>query len=657
MVKSRKLLSIALAGLGAVGAGLTYPGGRAVADPARTAHLDPVAIQELSEQAPPPDAPLTNDARIEIERQYAEQNANLPEPTVNGGDSNNGAMSARNQSIQVVPNTDAQSNPPGGNEEGPRAPILASRRLSYQAVLTDNVGNALPGPTVNLAFRIYNGAAVQVEGPINVPNVAIVDGVVSTQIPVTASTFDGGDRFLGVSINGGAELTPRVQLTTVAYALRVDRVASAELDDSIELGAGVAPLANGSLSVFNGSQAQPTVTLDGSGSRISTYGADGLEQIRLYGPSWGELWLHDSGVGNERTVFLSATSNSGGQMTLSDTNAAQRVFLSAPTTGGTITLSDSSTGSAVFMNGGTGTIESKGDIMRVAGIGGAVQAALGTNGSNQGALRTYDASGDQTVVIGSNGTANSGGLANIHMANSIWPGVTVDGDDGNSGRITVFRANNDDSIIIDSDSVGSAGQISMQDSDGSETVEIIAAETSTTGAQIALRNAAGTTQIELDAEFGVTGDPGRIITPVLQITGGADLSEQFEIDGEFEAGMIVSIDENKAGKLIVSSEPYDMKVAGVVSGAGGVKPGLLMGQRNKTEVDGKNAVALTGRVYCWVDASNGEIKAGDMLTTSSTPGHAMKATDRAKSHGAIIGKAMQPLKAGKGLILVLVNLQ
>src|SRR5690606_19349378 len=128
-------------------------------------------------------------------------------------------------------------------------------------------------------------------------------------------------------------------------------------------------------------------------------------------------------------------------------------------------------------------------------------------------------------------------------------------------------------------------------------------------------------QIELDAEFGNVGDPGRIVTPVLQITGGADLSEQFEIQGEFEPGMIVCIDDANPGKLVVSSTPYDFKVAGVVSGAGGVRPGLLMGQRSKSEVDGKNAVALTGRVYCWADATHGEIKAGDMLTTSATPGH------------------------------------
>ena len=75
------------------------------------------------------------------------------------------------------------------------------------------------------------------------------------------------------------------------------------------------------------------------------------------------------------------------------------------------------------------------------------------------------------------------------------------------------------------------------------------------------------------------------------------------------------------------------------------------------QTDGKHPVAMTGRVWCYVDASFGEVKPGDRLTTSSTPGHAMKADDAARAPGAVIGKAMSGLKDGKGLVLVLVNLQ
>jgi hypothetical protein len=159
---------------------------------------------------------------------------------------------------------------------------------------------------------------------------------------------------------------------------------------------------------------------------------------------------------------------------------------------------------------------------------------------------------------------------------------------------------------------------------------------------------------------------GATMTNTLVITGGADFAENFEVSLEkanndamtakVEAGMIVSIDPASPGKLTLSARAYDRRVAGIVSGASGVKPGMIMSQEG-TLADGKYPVALSGRVYCRVDASRGPIKPGDLLTTSSTPGHAMKAADAARARGAIIGKAMTGLKEGKGLVLALVTLQ
>jgi hypothetical protein len=152
---------------------------------------------------------------------------------------------------------------------------------------------------------------------------------------------------------------------------------------------------------------------------------------------------------------------------------------------------------------------------------------------------------------------------------------------------------------------------------------------------------------------------GRTRTEVLEITGGSDLSEQFEITGELqkvEPGMVVCIDPASCGNLVVSQKAYDRTVAGIVSGAGGVKPGMLMGQKG-TMADGEHPVALTGRAYCRADASNGPITPGDLLTTSDVAGHAMKVTDYNRAQGAIIGKAMSSLNDGRGLVLVLVSLQ
>ncbi|MFC7649427.1 hypothetical protein ACFQX6_60345 [Streptosporangium lutulentum] len=63
-----------------------------------------------------------------------------------------------------------------------------------------------------------------------------------------------------------------------------------------------------------------------------------------------------------------------------------------------------------------------------------------------------------------------------------------------------------------------------------------------------------------------------------------------------------------------------------------------------------------GKVWCQSDASLHPIRVGDLLTTSSTPGHAMAAVDRNASFGAVLGKALSPLALGTGLVLVLVGL-
>jgi len=151
---------------------------------------------------------------------------------------------------------------------------------------------------------------------------------------------------------------------------------------------------------------------------------------------------------------------------------------------------------------------------------------------------------------------------------------------------------------------------------------------------------------------------GRVVTTALQITGGGDLAEPFHVSEthKIKPGMVVAIDPDNPGRLRLSTKPYDRTVAGIVSGANGINPGVMMKQEG-TAADGSLPVALTGRVYCWCDASNGAITPGDLLTTASTPGHAMKVTDYTRAQGAIIGKAMTSLKQGRGLVLVLVTLQ
>ncbi len=153
-------------------------------------------------------------------------------------------------------------------------------------------------------------------------------------------------------------------------------------------------------------------------------------------------------------------------------------------------------------------------------------------------------------------------------------------------------------------------------------------------------------------------EDGKVAVKILQITGGSDMAEPFDVKetDAAKAGMVLSIDPENPGKLKISQKAYDRCVAGIISGAGGVEPGMLMTQSGSV-VDGDYPVALTGRVYCFVDASYGKIMPGDLLTTSDTPGHAMKVENYTKAQGAVLGKAITKLDEGRGLVLVLVTLQ
>ena len=108
------------------------------------------------------------------------------------------------------------------------------------------------------------------------------------------------------------------------------------------------------------------------------------------------------------------------------------------------------------------------------------------------------------------------------------------------------------------------------------------------------------------------------------------------------------------GCLRQSENAYDKRVVGVISGAGEYKPGIVLDKQAREQ---RQPIALLGKVYCKVDAQYSPISIGDMLTTSPTPGHAMKATDPTAAFGAVIGKALRPCTTDRGLIPILICLQ
>ena len=139
------------------------------------------------------------------------------------------------------------------------------------------------------------------------------------------------------------------------------------------------------------------------------------------------------------------------------------------------------------------------------------------------------------------------------------------------------------------------------------------------------------------------------------LTNAADCAEEFDVTdaAEIEPGTVMVLDQH--GAVRSSSEAYDKKVAGVISGAGDYKPGMILDKKDASE--SRMPIALVGKAYCKVDAQYAPVEVGDLLTTSPTPGHAMKADDPFKAFGAVIGKALRPLPSGQAMIPVLIALQ
>jgi hypothetical protein len=168
----------------------------------------------------------------------------------------------------------------------------------------------------------------------------------------------------------------------------------------------------------------------------------------------------------------------------------------------------------------------------------------------------------------------------------------------------------------------------------------------TKAGNVGIGTTAPTSTLHVSGDVMVTGDV---------LLTGADCAEQFDIVGTQlpEPGTVVVLDE--AGALRESRGAYDKKVAGVISGAGSCQPGLVLDNRPSEEP--RATLALVGKVYCKVDAQYSPIEVGDLLTTSPTPGHAMKAENPYRAFGCVIGKALRALKQGRELIPILIALQ
>lgn len=536
----------------------------------------------------------------------------------------------------------------------------------------------------------HDGTSTLGSEPLGSLKLTVTNGLFSVGLGESSAIlpdFVGGEGTLlrvwfNDGTNGFSQLVPDRPLRSVPFALeaasvsdnsitsemlRNNIIGANQLTDDIALG----NLSNDGLLTLLGRH---------TGGGIVPPGAE-YERVRLWADAPGTLVNSPTGAGgidlfdeNERRRVSLRAQNA--LFSLTDDTGDTTLFMRGQTASGGSTMnflqSDGDTGLR-FRSQSSAT---SGGILTVHDSAGSTRIeALGVNGtlnfSNEGSTQTtLQVTGDNGKLV----ALDRIGIANSVGANQLQSSLT---SDNRGGLVRTRRSNGQESTLLLTDASG-GGAMRMRDASGDLTVELEAATTAGNGSRLQLREAdgslsvsmgaqglggggfltlrdsAGNVVIELDASEGGNGVTR---TQVLEITGGSDLSERFDISPlsgvKPEPGMLVSIDPNKPGDLIPSSTANDRKVAGVISGAGGVNPGMLMGQTGSI-ADGHHPVALSGRVYCRVV---GPVEPGDLITTSTTPGHGVRVEDHAAASGAIIGKAMTSNPSGQGLVLVLVSLQ
>ena len=319
--------------------------------------------------------------------------------------------------------------------------------------------------------------------------------------------------------------------------------------------------------------------------------------------------------------------------------------------GGTDFLSPGGDGSSIGVQGSTthgtgvkGTSKERDGVIGLKGITAKSRPSLAGVYAEDTAVN-----GNGLVAVATNGGSAYGvwAIAPQGVAAYLDGNVTITGD------LTGV-----DRIVVDSDSTLGTPHLSLHESQSGDYARLQMQD----GSQPYWHIAVGGGNDVMNFYNPIFGDVmtlttnGQLFVNVLTIRGGADLAEPFRMSEEnIPAGSVVVIDEAETGQLRLSTRAYDTRVAGVVSGANGVKPGIMIQQDGLN--DGGRNVALTGRVYAKATAKNGAIHAGDLLTTADLPGCAMKVSDHGRAQGAILGKAMSGLREGDGMVLVLVTLQ
>jgi len=521
---------------------------------------------------------------------------------------------------------------------GPVQAVPLDQTFVYQGQVKSD-GEPING-TVDLRFTLFDAAGVGVPpvggavvgAAITKLNVPVDNGLFSVELTFAATAFAGEARWLHIEVRNPAgagaytAMSPRQPVRATPYSSF-----SLRSGDNLWQATG-ANISNANTGFVGINRATPLTGNEYFGIQAPVAGtAYGGMYIRtdsatarpFYGYSTGahSAWTYLDGADDSWNIY-----NSGIRMTVTDTGRVG-IGTTAPSAPLEIESSDAGDGLLVTKTGSGRAAQfyCPNDSASMAlyavsyGTGRAASFESHMNDDSP-AVSIFKNSGPALRVIG----ALNAGTADVTSVVSITGGT--DSEPGSGGFLVT----------------GSVASLNV----------------SIDNNEIMARNNGAPATLTLNNDGGdvVIAPNGTARVRVLQITG-ADLAEKFPVGeghDDIRPGAVMEIDPDHPGTLRLARGAYSRLVAGVVSGANGLLTGTILG--NLPGHEDAPPIALSGRVWVDCEASNGAIEPGDLLTTGETPGHAMKVTDYPRAQGAVIGKAMSRLEAGRGLVLVLVSL-
>ncbi len=530
--------------------------------------------------------------------------------------------------------------------------------FTYQGRLIDV--NELADGLYDFQFKLFDsaGGVGQVGGDVDMPDIDVIDGYFTAELDFGGGIFDGSRRWLEIGVRPGeledpnayTTLSPRQEVTPNPYAIYAKNAGGD--NDWMVSGNDMYSIPTGNVGIGNTSPdeelvvgtslgsgwAIPAVTVGGTSGGVFQCGNPTYKLSMEHGSIWKRARIvssDDTGFGKGDIEFRC------GNVGIGTTSPSSKLHIEDDTEGSlalTIHNLDNSGSERILF--GTGSGSDAGIIVWGS-----------TNATNPGKWRFFNnktsghydwvTNGSVRMTLTSDGSLGIGTTAPNYKL-EVNGTMAISADTLSKLRVGRYSAGSPNSYIS---AYGDADQMRLQI--GDSTKMVIASN-----GRVGIGTTSPAEKLTVRGNLLIESSDG---TDIVELGEGLDYAEGFDVSdkSKIASGSVLIIDSENPGKLALSNKPYDIKVAGIVAGAKGMGSGVRLGAE-QFDYD----VALAGRVYCNVDATEAAVQPGDLLTTSATCGYAMKAANYTRAQGAILGKAMEKLEKGKkGQILVLVTLQ